>query len=101
MEGPFVSAGASVGATPGLEHDDIVKLPDGPAPVCVTCIDYGPGHAQQQLVEDLEDFLAHHRPERSVVRWINVDGLSNVRVIHALTPRTSCTHWRPRPCSKT
>jgi len=82
-----VSADASVGASPGLEHDDIVKLPDGPAPAFVTCIDHGPSHAQQQLIEDLEDFLAHHRPEWSVVRWINVDGLSNMRVIHALATK--------------
>ena len=33
MQEPFVSADASVGASPGLEHDDIVKLPDGPTPV--------------------------------------------------------------------
>ena len=33
MQRPFASADASVGASPGLEHDDIVKLPDGPAPV--------------------------------------------------------------------
>jgi magnesium transporter len=87
MQEPFVSADASVGSSPGLEHDDIVKLPDGPAPVCVTCIDYGPGHAQQQPIEDLEDFLARHRPEWSVVRWINVDGLSNMSVIHALATK--------------
>jgi magnesium transporter len=83
----FASADTGVGAPPGLEYDDIGKLPDGPAPVCVTCIDYGPGHAQQQLVEDLEDFLAHHRPEWSVVRWINIDGLSNMGVIHALATK--------------
>ena len=87
MQESFVSADASLGAPPGLEHDDIVKLPDGPAPVRVTCLDYGPGHAQQQLVEDLDDFLAHHRPEWSAVRWINVDGLSNMGVIHALATK--------------
>jgi len=87
MQRPFASADASVGASPGLEHDDIVKLPDGPAPVRVTCVDYGPGQAQQQLIEDLEDFLARHRPEWCVVRWINVDGLSNMGVIHALATK--------------
>ena len=83
----FASAEASKGSSPGLEHDEIVKLPDGLALVKVTCVDYGPGHTQQQLVEDLEDFLAHHRPEWSVVRWINVDGLSNMGVIHALATK--------------
>jgi magnesium transporter len=82
-----VSADAGVGASPGLEHDDIVKLPDGPTPVRVTCVDYGPSQARQQLIEDLEDFLAGHRPGWSVVRWINVDGLSNMGVIHALATK--------------
>jgi magnesium transporter len=87
MQETFASAEASLGSSPGLEHDEIVKLPDGPAPVRVTCVDYGPGRAQQQLVEDLEDFLARHRPDWSVVRWINVDGLSNMGVIHALATK--------------
>src|SRR5512139_3286726 len=87
MQETFASAEASLGSSPGLEHDDIVKLPDGPTPVRVTCVDYGPGRAQQQLVEDLEDFLARHRPEWSAVRWINVDGLSNMSVIHALATK--------------
>jgi len=87
MQESFTSADASMGAPPGLEHDELAKLPSGPAPVYVTCIDYGPGHAQQQRIEDLEGFLAHHRPEWSVVRWINVDGLSNMRVIHALATK--------------
>lgn len=82
-----MSIDAGVGASPGIEHDDIVKLPDGPVPVCVTCIDYGPDHAGKQVVEDLEVFLAGHRPEWSVVRWINVDGLSNMGVIHALATK--------------
>src|SRR5512139_221106 len=87
MQETFASAEASLGSSPGLEHDDIVKLPDGPTPVRVTCVDYGPGRAQQQLVEDLEDFLAKHRPEWSAVRWINVDGLSSMGVIHALATK--------------
>jgi magnesium transporter len=82
-----MSANASVGASPGIEHEDIVKLPDGSAPVYVTCIDYGPSRAQQQRIEDIEDFLVRHRPEWSVVRWINVDGLSNMSVIHALATK--------------
>ena len=82
-----MSANASVGASPGIEHDEIVKLPDGPTPVLVTCIDYGPSHAERERIEDLDDFLARHRPEWSVVRWINVDGLSNMSVIHALATK--------------
>jgi magnesium transporter len=87
MQESFVSADASLGAPPGLEHDDLIKLPDGPTPVQVTCVDYGPGHAQLQEIKDMEGFLAVHRPEWSVVRWINVDGLSNMGVIHALATK--------------
>jgi magnesium transporter len=92
MQELFVSTDAGVGTSPGLEHDDIVKLPDGPAPVWVTCVDYGPGQSQLQEITDLEGFLAGHRPEWSVVRWINVDGLSNMGVIHALA-----TKYEPHP----
>jgi hypothetical protein len=71
-----VSADAAVGAPPGLEHD-VVALPDGQGPVRVTCIDHGPGQAQQREIADMDAFLAARRPEWSAVRWINVDGLSN------------------------
>src|SRR5512136_2449745 len=105
MEETFASAEASLGASPGIEHDDIVKLPDGPTPVLVTTIDYGPSHAQRERIEDLDDFLACHRPEWSVVRWINVDGLSNMSVIHALATKyelhplavEDLLHLRQRP----
>ena len=40
-----------------------------------------------QEVEDLDDFLAHHRPEWSAVRWINVDGLCDMDAIHALATK--------------
>ena len=30
----------SVGAAPGIEHDDIGSLPGGAGPARVTCIDY-------------------------------------------------------------
>ena len=33
MQESFAGAEASQGSSPGLEHDEIVKLPDGPAPV--------------------------------------------------------------------
>ncbi len=52
MQETYVVAEASVGSSPGLEYDDIVKLPDGPAPVCVTCTDYGPGQVQLQEIKD-------------------------------------------------
>lgn len=101
----FISANAIVGASPGIEHDEIVRLPDGEAPVRVTCIDYGPGQALQRVVEDIDSFLACHRPEWSSVRWINVDGLSDMGVIHGLATKyelhplavEDLLHLRQRP----
>ena len=75
------------GDAPGVEHDDIQKRPSGSDPVYVHCIDYSPEQTLFQDVNDLNDFLGHHRPEWSVVRWINVDGLSNMDVIHALAAK--------------
>jgi len=87
MQKTFPGAETGMGSSPGLEYDEIVKQQGNSALVRVTCVDYGPGNAQQQSVEDIEDFLAHHRPEWSVVRWINVDGLSDMGVIHALATK--------------
>jgi magnesium transporter len=76
-----------IGDAPGVEHEEIVGLPGGPGKVTVTCIDYCPAEVQVKEVNDLQDFLDHHRPEWSAVRWINVDGLSDMNVIHALATK--------------
>jgi magnesium transporter len=75
------------GDAPGVEHDEIQKLPGGSAPVYVNCIDYSPDQVLFQGIDDLKDFLMHHRPEWSAVRWINVDGLSDMDAIHALAQK--------------
>jgi magnesium transporter len=46
------------------------------AQVRITCANYSPDCVSMREIDDLENFLGHHRPEWSVVRWINVDGLS-------------------------
>ena len=43
----------------------------------ITCIDYCPEQYQILEVTDLQDFLAHHRPTWSKVRWINVAGTTH------------------------
>jgi magnesium transporter len=75
------------GDASGVEHDDIQKLPSGGSPVFVSCIDYSPEQTLFQDINDLDDFLIHHRPEWSAVRWINIDGLSDMKVIHALATK--------------
>jgi magnesium transporter len=75
------------GAAPGVEHDEIIQLTGETGQVNVTCIDYCPAEMAIQDIDNLEDFLDHHRPAWSVVRWINVTGLSNMRIIHALATK--------------
>jgi len=77
----------SPGAAPGVEHDEIAKLPSGAEPVRITCVDYSPDEVMVHEIDDLRDFLDRHRPEWSVVRWINVDGLSDMGVIHGLASK--------------
>lgn len=77
----------TLGAAPGIEHHEIPSLPSSNEPASVTCIDYSPGRVMVQEIADLAVFLAAHRPEWSVVRWINVDGLTDMRVIHALATK--------------
>jgi magnesium transporter len=75
------------GAAPGVEYDEIKKLSSGTVPVYVSCIDYCPEQTLFQDIDDLDGFVAHHRPEWSLVRWINIDGLSDMEVIHALAAK--------------
>jgi magnesium transporter len=75
------------GDSPGVEHDEIQKRPSGNEPVYVHCIDYSPEQTLFQDIDDLDDFLSRHRPEWSTVRWINVDGLSDMDVLHALAAK--------------
>ena len=75
------------GAAPGFEHDEIPMLPSGPGRVRITCVDYCPENVLTQEIDDLKDFLARHRPEWSAVRWINVDGLSDMEVLHGLATK--------------
>jgi magnesium transporter len=76
-----------IGGPAGLEPAQLKLLPSSDAPVAITCIDYAPDHVQGEEVKDLEDFILRHRPEWSVVRWINVDGLTNMPVIQALAEK--------------
>lgn len=75
------------GTAPGIEVEQLRHMPSGPQRVVLTCIDYGPDHVQAVDVLDVDDFLTHHRPAWSQVRWINVDGLTDMRIIHALAKK--------------
>jgi len=75
------------GAAPGVEHDEIIQLAGESGQVNITCIDYCPAEVSIQTINNLKDFLDHHRPDWSGVRWVNVAGLSDMRVIHALATK--------------
>jgi magnesium transporter len=72
---------------PGIEYDEIMDRPGGKIKAMITCIDYSPSDVLVQKVEDLEDFMTHHRPDWSAVRWISVVGLSDMDAIHALATK--------------
>ncbi len=87
MPAYFKGAGSGRGSGPGIEHDEIEALPSGPEPVHVTCLDYGPSLYVEQQVDDIEDFVNRHRPDWAAVRWIDVDGLSDMSVVHTLATK--------------
>lgn len=75
------------GSVAGIELEELATLPSTTAPVGVTVIDYAPDQVQVTRVGDLETFTASHRPSWAVVRWINVDGVTNLDVIRALAEK--------------
>jgi len=75
------------GAAPGIEHHELANLPSGSGRVPITCIDYCPDQILVQEINNLEEFIARHRPDWSVVRWISVDGLTDMAAIHALATK--------------
>jgi magnesium transporter len=87
MKAQFQYADIDHGSAPGIEHEELVNIPGGDARTAVTCIDYSPGNVSIQEIDDLDDFMAHHRPEWSVVRWIQVVGLSDMSAVHALATK--------------
>ena len=87
MNTQFNQADIDLNSAPGIEYDEIIDRPGGNVKATITCIDYSPDHVSIQKVEDLDDFLARHRPEWSAVRWISVVGLSDMDAIHALATK--------------
>ncbi|MCU0484541.1 MAG: magnesium/cobalt transporter CorA [Anaerolineales bacterium] len=75
------------GGAPGIEHDEIASLPGGTGQVRVSCMDYSPSQVASQEVLNIDDFIRTHRPDWSAVRWINVDGFSDMHVIQALAEK--------------
>ncbi|TLD70067.1 magnesium/cobalt transporter CorA [Phragmitibacter flavus] len=75
------------GSAPGIHLDELKAMPSGPGKVVVTCMDYDALHCQTTVVGEMDEFLNHHRPEWVKVRWINVAGVTDMGVIHALAAK--------------
>lgn len=107
MKAQFNYTEINHGTAPGIEHHEIIDTPGpgGDGRTVVTCIDYSPVNVSIQEVDNLEEFMTQHRPEWSVVRWISVVGLSDMKAIHALATKydlhplaiEDVIHGRQRP----
>jgi magnesium transporter len=75
------------GAAPGIEHHELTRRPGAVTPVVVTCTDYSADRVQVEQVADVADFIARHRPTWSTVRWINIDGLTDMDVVRPLAEK--------------
>jgi magnesium transporter len=75
------------GAPAGIEPHELPSEPALSGATRITCIDYSPERHEAQEIHDLAAFIAHHRPEWSAVRWINVDGLTDLGVVRAIAEK--------------
>jgi magnesium transporter len=72
------------GSQPGIEVYDLQSMPSTRGQVRVTCTDYCADRVSTQDVADIEAFFENHRPEWTAVRWIHVEGLSDLHTVRAL-----------------
>ena len=73
------------GAAPGIEQ--YLNRDDASIEVGITLIDYGESGVKTTCFKDISEALAHPKPDKPHVRWINIDGLRPV-TIHAV-----CQHF--------
>ena len=76
-----------VGVAAGVEWQDLARRPTRKGSVVVSCIDYDQDNVLVQEVKDFPEFMAAHRPAWSKVRWINLRGLGDMHVLHALAEK--------------
>lgn len=75
------------GTAAGIDHEQLDRLPSTPGAVRVTVIDYRADNVLVRTIDDIDEFVAGHRPEWSGVCWINVDGLTDLRCISTLAEK--------------
>lgn len=77
-----------LGGMPGIEPHELSQIASDGRQARITCIDYCKDNVQfQEVTVNLDNFLAQHRPEWSQVRWINVDGIGDIRTIQSLATK--------------
>ena len=79
--------GKTPGSAAGITPQDLTAVTTQRPTVRVSCIDYSPQQAVFEEIENLPAFIGHHRQDWSSVRWINVDGLSDLGVVRALAEK--------------
>jgi magnesium transporter len=75
------------GAPAGLDREQLSALTSTAGDVKVTVINYCPDQVRTETVEDIDRFVAGHRPEWSKVSWINLDGLTDLKSVKALADK--------------
>jgi magnesium transporter len=75
------------GTSPGIETHELSARTSTDAPARVTCVDYCPEQMQIEQVDNINNFLGQHRPAWSRVRWIQVEGLSQMELIRAFAEK--------------
>ena len=77
------------GTSPGVLPENVAKQTPPPEPrdVKVTVIDWSPEKVERQGVLDFDAFLKTHRPDWTEVRWINIDGLCDLKAIEAIAKK--------------
>ena len=86
------------GTPAGLDKEQLSELPSSSGDVKVTVINFSPDNVETRTIDDIERFVAGHRPEWCKVSWINVDGASDLVSIKALAGKYSSTRWRSKTC---
>jgi len=78
---------ARPGSRPGMTAEQLGQMEVSDEKVDVTCIDYCPAWSKRHEVEDLGAFLAEPPPPDLTVRWIDIGGVSNPRLIQSLVEK--------------
>lgn len=87
LRSPWFSKRKAIAASSASPAATACQNPGNAHRTFVSCIDYCEQHVQAVDVLDVEDFLKQHRPEWAQVRWINVDGLGDEKILREIAAK--------------